>query len=193
MPRPKKGPEGLPVAPHPGSMTQASREEIMAKSVTRTKVRARVKKSSARRSARHSPARAKAAAKARPKQKFAVHRYSEDGFKVDGLRAYAKYRDLGILGATNGGMLAHVIRFLPPFEPKVVSKLHLHDVNYQMIYVLKGWISTNVEGEGELKMNAGDAWLQPPRVKHKVTGYSDDCEVLEIVLPGNFDTVELDA
>jgi quercetin dioxygenase-like cupin family protein len=61
-----------------------------------------------------------------------------------------------------------------------------------MIYVLKGWISTDVEGQGPLTMKVGDAWLQPPRCKHKVTGYSDDCEVLEIVLPGNFKTVELE-
>jgi hypothetical protein len=151
---------------------------------TRSKVRARAKKVAVRKSAPK--------AKARPKQKFSVHRYSEDGYKSDGLRTYAKYRDLGVLKATNGMALAHVIRFLPPFEPKVVSKLHLHDVDLQMIYVLKGWISTDVEGEGPLKMHAGDAWLQPPRCKHKVTGYSDDCEVLEIVLPGNFKTVELE-
>jgi hypothetical protein len=150
----------------------------------RTKVRARAQKSQVRKSAPR--------AKARPKQKFTVHRYSEAGFKSDGLRTYAKYRDLGVLGATNGMALAHVIRFLPPFEPKLVSKLHLHDVDLQMIYVLKGWISTEVEGQGELTMKVGDAWLQPPRCKHKVTGYSDDCEVLEIVLPGNFKTVELE-
>ena len=167
----------------------------MAKSMTRTKVRARAKKADVRRSAPRSSARAKVATKAKsaPKQKFTVHRYSEDAYKTDGLRTYAKYRDLGVLKGTNGMALAHVIRFLPPFQPKLVSKLHLHDVNLQMIYVLKGWISTDVEGQGELTMKAGDSWLQPPRVKHKVTGYSDDCEVLEIVLPGNFKTVELDA
>jgi hypothetical protein len=155
-----------------------------AKSKARSQVRARAKKVAVRRSA----------PKARPraKQTFAVHRYSEDGFKIDGLRTYAKYRDLGVLKATNGMALAHVIRFQPPFEPKVVSKLHLHDVDLQMIYVLKGWISTDVEGQGEMTMKVGDAWLQPPRCKHKVTGYSDDCEVLEIVLPGNFKTVELE-
>lgn len=154
----------------------------------RSKVRARAKKVAVKKSA----APARASTKARPKQTFSVHRCSEAGYKVDGLRTYAKYRDLGVLKATNGMALAHVIRFLPPFEPKVVSKLHLHDVDFQMIYVLKGWISTDVEGQGPLKMKVGDAWLQPPRCKHKVTGYSDDCEVLEIVLPGKFKTVELE-
>ncbi len=158
----------------------------------KTKVRARARKADVRRSVPRPTARRMAAAKRRPKHTFTVHRYSEAAFKGDGLRPYAKYRDLGIREATGGMAVAHVIRFLPPFQPEVVSKLHLHDVDFQMIYVLKGWISTSVEGQGELKLNAGDAWLQPPRCKHKVTGYSDDCEVLEIALPGNFATVELE-
>jgi hypothetical protein len=30
---------------------------------------------------------------------------------------------------------------------------------------------------------------QPPRIKHTMLGYSDNCEVLEIVLPADFKTV----
>ena len=40
-------------------------------------------------------------------------------------------------------------------------------------------------------MRAGDAWLQPQGIKHKVLDYSDDAEVLEIILPADFETVEL--
>jgi hypothetical protein len=35
------------------------------------------------------------------------------------------------------------------------------------------------------------AGSQPPRIKHTVLGYSDDCELLEIVLPADFKTVTL--
>ena len=35
------------------------------------------------------------------------------------------------------------------------------------------------------------AWIQPPKIKHTVRGYSDDCELLEIILPAEFDTVTL--
>ena len=42
------------------------------------------------------------------------------------------------------------------------------------------------------QMNAGDAWLQPHSAVHKVLDYSDGCEVLEIVMPANFRTVELE-
>jgi hypothetical protein len=41
-------------------------------------------------------------------------------------------------------------------------------------------------------MQAGSSWIQPPRIKHVVLDYSDDCEVLEIILPADFETVELE-
>ena len=87
---------------------------------------------------------------------------------------------------------AHVIRFVPPFEPKEASTPHYHEVDFQMIYVLKGWYKTEFEGEGVHTFEAGSCWIQPPGIKHAVRGYSDDCELLEIVLPAGFGTVELD-
>lgn len=138
------------------------------------------------------PAARKRAA-AQPKQSsqiFRVSHHSEDDFEV-GLRRYAKYRDLGMAKATSGKVQAHVIRFVPPCRPEEVSKLHYHDVEFQMIYVLKGWIKTELEGQGAHVMRPGSAWIQPPRIKHKVLDYSDDAEVLEIILPADFETVEL--
>jgi uncharacterized RmlC-like cupin family protein len=131
--------------------------------------------------------------KKRPvRQKFVVHHLRDQDFKSDGLRTYAQYRDLGIKAATNGQAIAHVIRFVPPCDPKVVSKEHYHDIEFQMVYVLKGWLKTEFEGQGSHVMKRGSAWLQPPGIKHKVLDYSEDCEVLEIVLPADFKTVELE-
>ena len=127
---------------------------------------------------------------ARPKQKFTVSHHREADFK-QGLRAYAKYRDLGIAAATGGMAQAHVIRFVPPFRPEEASTPHCHEVDFQMIYVLKGWYKTEFEGEGEHTFEAGSCWIQPPGIKHAVRGYSDDCELLEIVLPADFETVTL--
>jgi mannose-6-phosphate isomerase-like protein (cupin superfamily) len=159
-----------------------------------TKVRAKkaaVRKSSAR-SGVPSRNRAKTAAKPRRPHKFVVSHLREEDFKPDGLRRYAHYRDLGVKDATHGMAVAHVIRFQGPCDPKVVSKLHTHAADFQMIYVLKGSITTQIEGHGAHTMTAGGAWLQPKNIKHKVIGYSDDCEVLEIVMPANFKTVELE-
>jgi quercetin dioxygenase-like cupin family protein len=131
-----------------------------------------------------------AAAPKRPPQKVAISHYNNADFE-SGLRAYAQYRDLGIVEASNGMARAHVLRFTAPCDPKEVSKLHFHDTEFQMVYVLKGWVKTELEGEGEVTMRQGSAWTQPPRIKHKINDYSEDAELLEIILPADFETVEL--
>ena len=131
------------------------------------------------------------AKRARPKQRIAISHHREEDFKADGLRAYAHYRDLGIADASHGLAQAHVIRLIGPCNPAEVSKLHFHDVDFQMVYVLKGWVKTYMEGQGETLMQQGSAWTQPPRIKHLILDYSDDVELLEVILPAEFKTVEL--
>ena len=130
-------------------------------------------------------------AKPRSKQTFHFSNFRAEDFRTDGLRTYAKYRDLGMSAATSGLLQAHVIRLVPPCDPAVVSKQHYHDVELQMIYVLKGWIKGDYDGK-VVTLREGAAWLQPPRIEHRVLDYSDDCELLEIVVPANFKTVELE-
>jgi mannose-6-phosphate isomerase-like protein (cupin superfamily) len=158
------------------------------------------KKSPARKAAAKSTARkpikskgraATPVKRARPKQRIAVSHHRDEDFKAVGLRAYATYRDLGIADASGGVARAHVIRLIGPCNPEEVSKLHFHDVDFQMVYVLKGWVKTYMEGEGENLMREGSAWTQPPRVKHMILDYSDDVELLEVILPADFETVEL--
>jgi quercetin dioxygenase-like cupin family protein len=132
----------------------------------------------------------KAKAKNKPKHTFTFSHHREQDFE-QGLRSYAKYRDLGIAPATGGMVQAHVIRMLPPFRAEEVSTPHYHDVEFQMIYVLKGWMRSEFEGQGAHTFHAGSCWIQPPKIKHTVLGYSDDCELLEIVLPADFKTVTL--
>ena len=164
--------------------------------------RAAQKKSPPRKAPAKSSARKKLASKgraptpvkrARPKQRVAMSHHREEDFKADGLRTYAKYRDLGIADATHGLARAHVIRLVGPCNPEEVSKLHFHDVEFQMVYVLKGWVKTYLEGQGETLMKEGSAWTQPPRIKHLIMDYSDDVELLEVILPADFETVELTA
>src|SRR5437879_3335591 len=133
----------------------------------------------------------KTTSKARPKQRIAISHHREEDFKADGLRTYAQYRDLGIAEATHGLAQAHVIRLIGPCNPAEVSKLHYHDVEFQMVYVLKGWVRTYMEGQGETLMKQGSAWTQPPRIRHLIMDYSDDVELLEVILPAEFKTVEL--
>ena len=144
-------------------------------------------KSSARKKIASS-ARAAAPRRTRPKQRVAISHHRDEDFRADGLRAYAHYRDLGIADASGGLARAHVIRLLGPCNPDEVSKLHYHDVEFQMVYVLKGWVKTYMEGQGETMMKEGSSWTQPPRIRHLIMDYSDDVELLEVILPAEFKT-----
>ncbi|UPU00167.1 cupin domain-containing protein [Bradyrhizobium barranii subsp. apii] len=159
-----------------------------AKAVARSSARKAVKAK-----ARTTPAKAAPKKPARPKQRIAISHHREEDFKADGLRVYAKYRDLGIAEASHGLAHAHVIRLQGPCDPNEVSKLHFHDVEFQMVYVLKGWVKTYMDGQGETLMKEGSAWTQPPKIKHMILDYSDDVELLEVILPAEFRTVELKA
>ncbi len=162
----------------------------MAKTAAKRKAKPAARaKMSARRPVK-AAAKAKPKAKKAPKHRFVASHHNEADFQ-EGLRSYAKYRDLGIAAATGGMAQAHVIRMIGPCDPAVVSKRHYHDVDFQMIYVLKGWMKGEYDGE-VITMHAGSAWLQPPKIKHTVLDYSDDCEVLEIILPADFETVALE-
>jgi len=133
-----------------------------------------------------------AKAATRATQKFSVSHYREEDFRDGGLRSHAKYRDLGMSVATNGMVQAHVIRHVRPADHEGAAKRHYHDVQFQMVYVLKGWLKTAFDGQGEFTMREGSCWLQPPRIVHAVQEYSDDCELLEIILPADFKTVTLE-
>jgi hypothetical protein len=173
--------------------TKKSTTRAAAKTAAQKKSPARktVAKSTARKQLKSKGRAAPPAKRARPKQRIAISHHREEDFKADGLRAYAHYRDLGIAEASRGLAQAHVIRLIGPCNPAEVSKLHFHDVDFQMVYVLKGWVKTYLEGQGETLMQQGSAWTQPPKIKHLILDYSDDVELLEVILPAEFKTVEL--
>jgi hypothetical protein len=54
---------------------------------------------------------------------------------------------------------------------------------------LKGWFQTDFEGVGVRRLEAGSCWLQPAGIRHTVVGWSDDCELLEIIVPAQHETV----
>jgi hypothetical protein len=179
--------------------TRKSRKKATSRAAAKSTTQ---RKSPARKAAAKSSARKKLSARGRaqarprrivPKQRVAISHHRDEDFKADGLRAYAKYRDLGIADATGGLARAHVIRLIGPCNPQEVSKLHFHDVDFQMVYVLKGWVKTYMEGQGENLMKEGSSWTQPPRIRHLIMDYSDDVELLEVILPADFKTVELAA
>ena len=125
-----------------------------------------------------------------PEQTFTISHDSDDAFTSDGLREYATYRDLGFSKATGGLVHAQVIRLKSPCTDEVRQR-HYHDVGLQMVYILKGMMRIEIEGVGEVVAKAGSGFVLPAKVPHTVLDYADDCEVLEINLPADFDTVKV--
>jgi mannose-6-phosphate isomerase-like protein (cupin superfamily) len=120
------------------------------------------------------------------KQKFSFSRGGAAQFRP-GFRTYFQDRDLGVKEATGGRYTAEIHRACAPC-PAGGSGVHQHGVDFQFNYVLKGWIRVWLDGQGELTFRAGDSWTQPPGIRHNVTGFSEDFEVLEVVSPGEFET-----
>ena len=116
---------------------------------------------------------------------FAAHE-KDARWARDGLRPYFEYRDVGIKDATEGKVLAHIIRAAQPCEGPM--GYHSHVLDFQMVYLIRGWARIYFEDIGEIRVEAGDVWFQAPGVKHEVLEYSDDWEVMEITMPAEFDT-----
>jgi quercetin dioxygenase-like cupin family protein len=159
--------------------------------MAKAKRKAKAGRAKARKSKKKVVAKSAARDKRRKPQQFTASHHRDEDFD-HGLRPYSAYRDLGIAKATDGMVQAHVIRMTKPFTSEEVAIPHYHDVDFQMVYVLKGWFSSEFEGQGVHTFHAGSCWIQPPKIKHTVRGYSDDCELLEIVLPADFETVTLE-
>ena len=92
--------------------------------------------------------------------------FSKDASWQTGLRTFFEYRDLGIDQATDGTFNAHVIRVKKPVEAFPHTGPHVHELDFQMFYVLKGWITFTYKDQGEFTFGPGDCCLQPVSYTH---------------------------
>lgn len=118
--------------------------------------------------------------------RFCVSHATRSDYRRDGLRPFFEYRDLGIKDATRGLANAHVIRACKGRQAQ--PAWHTHALDFQMVYVLKGWVRFEYDGEGEVLLEAGDCVHQPPGIRHRELAHSEDIEMLEITLPAEFPT-----
>lgn len=120
-----------------------------------------------------------------------VASHARDATFEPGLRSFYEYRDLGITRATEGRAAAHVIRAAAGTQ--LSSQPHRHETSFQLVYILKGWIEFEYEGQGVVRLEAGSCVHQPPGIRHRELGHSDDVEMLEIVLPAGFATEDVES
>ena len=124
-------------------------------------------------------------------QTFTISHADASPFQGEGLRAFFEYRHMGIPEATNGAYGAHVIRAVPGEESP--GAWHSHQLDFQLVYVTKGWVVFEYEGEGEHMLREGSCVLQPPGIRHREVRHSEDMELIEITSPAEFTTREEDA
>jgi quercetin dioxygenase-like cupin family protein len=104
----------------------------------------------------------------------------------DGLRDFFLYRDLGVAKATNGKVIAHLVKAnLPPTDG---TGWHRHVADFQIVIMMKGWAKFMYEDQITL-VEAGDCVHQRPGLVHYLFDYSPDMEYLEIVSPADFGTI----
>ena len=111
---------------------------------------------------------------------FVVRRLADQTPWVIG-RAGMHYRDL-IPDRLGGSIIASHIR-IPDGGP-VPDMVHFHKVGFQLIFCYRGWVDVVYEDQGPpIRLTAGDCFIQPPEIRHRVLEASDGIEVIEIGVP----------
>ncbi len=113
---------------------------------------------------------------------FVVRRLTDQAPWIIG-RAGMMYRDL-VPSRLGGAMIASHIR-IPDGGP-VPDMVHYHKVGFQLIFCIKGWVDVVYEDQGDpIRLSAGDCFIQPPEIRHRVLTASDGIEVIEIGVPAD--------
>lgn len=102
-----------------------------------------------------------------------------EGFRLPGYRA----RDTTIAANTRGVAGVQVIR-RGQGDPVWAS----HDSDILFNYVMQGQVTLEGDGQDPHPLQQGDAFVIPPGMKTRLSGPSDDIELLEVTLPGVFNT-----
>ena len=101
----------------------------------------------------------------------------------------AAFHALGIAKATNGKVIAHLVKANKP--PTEGTGWHHHVCEFQIVLMTKGWAKFMYEDKVTL-VEAGDCIHQRSGMTHYLFDYSPDMEYLEIVSPADFGTVEVE-
>ena len=121
--------------------------------------------------------------------KFSHVKPTDTPYRTDGLRDFFRYRDLGIMDATDGKLIMQLVQANKP--PEAGTGWHYHEADFHVVVMLRGWAKFMYEDQ-ETVVAAGDVVHQRPGIRHFLFDYSPDMEFLEIVSPAAFGTVEVE-
>jgi quercetin dioxygenase-like cupin family protein len=123
----------------------------------------------------------------RTNTQFSHVKPADTQFRGDGLRDFFLYRDLGIAEATQGKVLAQLVK--ANHAPEKGTGWHRHEAEFHIVIMLKGWARFMYEDQ-ETLVEAGDCVHQRPGIVHYLFDYSPDMEYLEIVGPADFTSID---
>lgn len=90
-------------------------------------------------------------------------------------------RDIGIEAATDGLAGARVVR--PIAATELAGR---HDAELVFWFVLTGGVDLTPDDEAPVALAAGDSFTVPAGMAHRLSGFSEDLELLEVALPSNY-------
>ena len=96
--------------------------------------------------------------------------------------------DLGFKDSTKGDYVAHIVRHNGKKSKDEVQQWHIHECDFQFVYVLSGWAEFEYAGQGVRRIEQGDCINQRPMIPHREIACSEDFAVIEIVSPADFKT-----
>lgn len=117
-------------------------------------------------------------------QRFCHHKLKEAIWKpwrIDGF----EYRDTGINNATKGIASVQVARVI---RTNAKSQQISHDTDILFTFVMQGEMELIADGYGSQILQKGDAYVVPPHLKFRISNFTENLELLEVSLPGNFET-----
>lgn len=114
-----------------------------------------------------------------------------DHLGADSFRQFADdlyVRDT-VIEKFTGGMVGVKVFRARPEGPRSGIPWHWHELGVHIAYVTKGWAVYEFEGTGKVRVEEGTFIYQPPFNRHRELEQSNDFEVIEFALPGEFKTV----
>jgi len=117
-------------------------------------------------------------------QKFCRHVFKKGTWSPWRIGGFV-HMDTKVNEATKGIASVHIAR---PLNMKAEQHLISHDSDILFNFILKGKMELIVNGYDTKFLHKGEAYVIPPDLKYQISNYSDDLELLEVSLPGNFKT-----
>ncbi len=115
-------------------------------------------------------------------QRFVHHKADAATWKPHRLPGY-RSRDTTIAANTQGVAGVHVLR-----RDKGDPQWTRHDADILFSFVMEGGITLEGEGRDPYRLEPGDAFVIPPGMATRLSDPTSDVELLEVSLPGSFET-----